>query len=114
MYNPSAFGTSPSENPKMQGQNMKSVIRTFGIALLTFVCWSVVSSAQTAFVAGTWTKVTKAPPAGVGHIQLLTDGSVLALNSGCSATGLWYRLVPSSTGRSVNGTCDSTRAFPAV
>jgi hypothetical protein len=101
------------ESEKMQVQNMKFVIRTFGIALLTFVCWSVVSSAQTPFVAGTWTKVAKAPPAGVGHIQLLTDGSVLALNSGCSATGIWYRLVPSSTGSYVNGTWHAVGAFPA-
>ena len=62
----------------MQGQNMKFVIRTLGIALLNFVCWSVVASAQAPFTAGTWSKITKVPPAGVGHIQLLTDGSVLA------------------------------------
>jgi hypothetical protein len=97
----------------MQGQNMKFVVRTFAIVLLTFVCWSGVLNAQTPFVAGTWTKVAKAPPAGVGHIQLLTDGSVLALNSGCSVTGIWYRLVPSRTGSYVNGTWHSVGAFLA-
>ncbi len=97
----------------MQGQNMKFVIRALGIALLTFGCWSVVASAQTPFSAGSWTKITKVPPAGVGHIQLLTDGSVLALNSGCSATGIWYRLVPDRTGSYVHGTWHSVGALPS-
>ena len=97
----------------MQGQDMKFVIRTLGIALLTFVCWSVLASAQTPFSAGSWTKITKVPPAGIGHIQLLTDGSVLALNSGCSATGIWYRLVPDRTGSYVHGTWHSVGALPS-
>src|SRR4029077_12519027 len=67
------------ESGKIEGQNMKFAIRPLGVALLALVCWSVVASAQTPFTAGTWTKITKVPPAGVGHIQLLTDGSVLAL-----------------------------------
>jgi hypothetical protein len=96
----------------MRGQNMKFVVRILGIAVLTLTCWSVVASAQTPFTAGTWTKVKAAPPAGVAHIQLLTDGSVLALNSGCSATGVWYKLVPDSTGSYVSGTWQSVGAMP--
>ena len=96
----------------MQGQNMKPLIRTLGIALSALLAGSIVASAQTPFTAGTWTKVIAAPPSGVAHIQLLTDGSVIALASGCSATGKWYRLVPNGAGSYVNGTWSAIASMP--
>ncbi len=91
------------------------VLRTFGIALLALTAWSGIAISQEPFAAGTWTKVVAAPPStsGVGHIQMLTDGSVLALDSGCLATGAWYRLVPDSTGSYVKGTWHLIGAMPA-
>ena len=80
------------------------VFRTFGIALLATLAWSGIARSQEPFTAGTWTKTTNSPQSGVAHAMLLTDGSVLALNSGCAATGNWYRLVPDNTGSYVNGT----------
>src|SRR5260370_36900248 len=67
---------------KYERFNMK-VLRTFGIALLALTAWSGIAISQEPFAAGTWTKVVAAPPStsGVGHIQMLTDGSVLALDS---------------------------------
>jgi hypothetical protein len=44
---------------------------------------------------------------------LLTDGSVLAINSACNVTGNWYRLVPDSTGSYLNGTWASGGTLPA-
>ena len=88
------------------------VCRTLGIALLALTAWSGIASSQEAFTAGTWTKVVAAPPAGVGHLQLLTDGSVIGLDSGCSATGAWYRLTPNSAGSYVNGTWSTIGGMP--
>jgi hypothetical protein len=62
------------------------MFRPAGIALLTLLAWSGVSSSQEAFIAGSWTKVTAAGPAAAGHMLLLNDGSVLMINSDCSTT----------------------------
>src|SRR5437016_52739 len=86
---------------------MKS-FRMLGIALTALMACSGIARSQTPpFSPGTWTKITT-PPAGVRHIQLLTDGSVLAIDSGCSATGKWYRLVPNGHGSYVHGTWQTT------
>jgi hypothetical protein len=90
------------------------VFRTLGIALLALTAWSGIASSQEPFAAGTWTKVVTAPPStnGVGHIQLLSDGTVIALDSGCAATGVWYRLTPNSAGSYVNGTWTVLGSMP--
>jgi hypothetical protein len=88
------------------------VFRVLGIALLALLACSSIVSAQT-FVAGTWKKVATNPPSVVGHVMLLTDGSVLALNAGCALTGNWYRLVPDSTGSYVNGAWVDAGRLPA-
>lgn len=87
------------------------VFRILGIALLAFTC-STIALAQEPFTPGRWTKVTALPQSGVAHLQLLTDGSVLALNSACNTTGNWLRLVPDSTGSYVNGHWVSGGAMP--
>ena len=52
--------------------------------------------------AGTWTPLTHAAPATIGTMLLLSDGTVIAENSGTSAT--WYQLSPDSHGSYANGT----------
>ena len=52
-------------------------------------------------MAGYWTTLTNAPPAGVCTTFLLTDGTVLC--QGVS-TNKWYRLTPNSHGSYLNGT----------
>ncbi len=89
------------------------VFRILGIAVLAVMAWRGMASAQEPFSPGQWTKVTAAPQPGVGHIMLLTDGSVLAINSSCNVTGNWYRLVPDSTGSYVNGSWVSGGTLPA-
>jgi hypothetical protein len=89
------------------------VFRTLGIPLLALLTGSGIASSQTPFAPGKWTKVAKAPPTGVGHAQVLSDGSVLMLNSGCNVTGNWYRLVPSSTGSYEAGTWVAGGNMPA-
>ena len=84
--------------------------RALAIALL--LCTGIVA-AQEAFTAGQWTALKNAPPVPVGHIQLLTDGSVLTINATCGTVGSWYRLVPDSTGSYVNGTWLSGGTLPA-
>ncbi len=66
--------------------------------LLVFVSLLNVST----HAAGTWTPVTNSAPGSIGLMLLLSDGTVMAHNSGVSAT--WYRLTPDSAGHYVNGT----------
>jgi hypothetical protein len=89
------------------------VLRALGIALLALPVWNGIAVAQQPFTAGRWTTLKNAPPTGVGHIQLLTDGSVLAINTTCGASGPWYRLVPDSTGSYINGKWLSGGTLPA-
>lgn len=89
------------------------VFRALGIAALALLLCSGIALTQEAFTPGQWTVLTNAPPAGVGHIQMLTDGSVLALNTTCGAVGIWYRLVPDSTGSYVNGKWLSGGTLPS-
>jgi len=88
------------------------VFRTLGIALLVLACANVLSAQEKAFSAGTWSVIKNTPPAGVGHIMMLSDGSVLAINSACRATGNWYRLVPDNTGSYANGTWVAAGTLP--
>jgi hypothetical protein len=87
--------------------------RTLALALLTLAVTSVAYS-QEAFTAGTWTKVTAAPPSPVAHMLLLTDGSVL-VNSFFFTTHVdsWYRLVPDNKGSYVNGSWHAAGSAPA-
>ncbi len=88
------------------------VLRTLALALLPLLMSSALSSQS--FTPGTWTKGPTPPStSGVGHTLLLTDGSVLAIDSGCNTTGQWYRLVPDSTGSYVNGKWVSGGTLPA-
>ena len=88
------------------------VFRSLGIFLLALQFGTGAAVSQT-FTAGKWTAITNTPPTGVGHIMLLTDGSVLAINSGCDATGNWYRLVPDKTGSYLNGKWSAAGPLPA-
>ena len=88
------------------------VFRTLGIAALALLVFSGSAISQETFSPGQWTAVVAPPQSGVGHIQLLTDGSVLAINSGCGVTGNWYRLIPDKTGSYVNGKWVSAGNMP--
>ena len=89
------------------------VFRTLAISLLTLAVSSAAYS-QEPFTAGTWKKVTAAPPSAVAHALLLTDGSVLVNSFFFSThTDSWYRLVPDNKGNYVNGTWSAAGAMPA-
>ena len=60
---------------------------------------------QTATAAGTWTKLNRGAPGPVNLMLLLSDGTVMAQNTGGNA---WYRLTPNN-GSYVDGTW-TTRA----
>ena len=51
------------------------------------------------FEAGTWTALANAAPGGIGTMELLTDGTVMALSG-----GNYYKLTPNAAGSYVNGT----------
>ena len=53
-------------------------------------------------VAGTWTRLANNAPGNVHLMLLLTDGTVMAADSGVSNS--WYKLTPDSQGSYVNGT----------
>jgi hypothetical protein len=91
------------------------LFRLLGIFLTAVLACSGIANSQKApFVAGSWTKVIANPPTthGVAHLQLLTDGSVLAQDSGCDATSPWYKLVPDVHGSYVNGTWRTIAPMP--
>jgi hypothetical protein len=91
------------------------VFRTFGIVALALLICCGIAISQEPFTAGTWTRLTNAPPggAGVAHAMLLSDGSVLAFNSSCATTGSAFRLVPDSTGSYINGTWVDAGTLPS-
>lgn len=59
-------------------------------------------SAPHSQAAGTWTALSNLAPARIGTMLLLTDGTVLAFDSGTN--GKCYKLTPNSSGSYVNGT----------
>jgi hypothetical protein len=88
------------------------VVRTLGIVLFALQAGIGIANAQAPFTPGSWKVIDNAPPTGVGHATLLTDGSVLVINSGCDATGNWYRLVPDKTGSYINGKWSAAGNMP--
>jgi len=55
--------------------------------------------------AGTWASVTTPPASYFGHVFLLSDGTVLALDNSSGGGGnQWYRLTPDSSGHYASGT----------
>jgi hypothetical protein len=88
------------------------LVRTLGMVLLALLFWGGAGFSQT-FTAGKWSRTRNTPPTGVGHAMLLTDGSVLMINSGCNPTGNWYRLVPDNNGSYANGTWLNAGNLPA-
>ena len=50
-------------------------------------------------LSGTWTALAHAAPAGIGTMELLSDGTVIGTQG-----KNWYKLTPDSTGSYVNGT----------
>lgn len=98
----------------MMAKTMK-LLRALGMSLLALLACSGIAKSQTRFTPGTWTRIATNPPTtnGVSHVQLLTDGSVIALDSGCAATGKWYRLVPNIHGSYVHGSWHSVGHMPA-
>ncbi len=60
---------------------------------------SVTMSWANPLPAGTWTPLGHAAPNGIGTMELLTDGTVMALSG-----GNYYKLTPDATGSYVNGT----------
>jgi hypothetical protein len=88
--------------------------RPLGIAMLVLLAWAGLASAQQPFTKGTWTALKHAPPSAVGHMLLLTDGSVLVNSFYYSVhPDPWYRLVPDSTGSYINGTWHSAGTLPS-
>ena len=89
------------------------VFRSLGISLCALLIFAGIASSQEPFTAGTWTKVTNAPPSPVAHMLLLTDGSVL-VNSFFFSTHIdaWYRLVPDATGSYLNGKWSHAGTLP--
>src|SRR5437667_10805389 len=51
---------------------------------------------------GTWTPLARTAPGSVSVMLLLSDGTVMAADSGTSSN--WYQLTPDRTGGYVNGT----------
>jgi hypothetical protein len=89
--------------------------RALGISMLALLVYASIAVAQEPFKEGTWTKLKNAPPggAGVAHVMLLSDGSVLGFNSSCATTGSAYRLIPNSAGSYVDGTWVKAGTLPS-
>jgi hypothetical protein len=93
-------------------------LRNLGIvslALLACCSFAITQSsdaATPAFKAGKWTVIPGAPAVGIGHMMLLTDGSVLMMSASCDATGAWFRLIPDNTGNYAKGTFVDAGTMP--
>jgi hypothetical protein len=81
----------------------------FVVLKLTFLTLSV--PWQAAAVVGSWAPLANLAPAGIGHLMLLSDGTVMAQQSdyslpgpaGTAATTNWYRLTPGTDGGYTDG-----------
>src|SRR5439155_16128724 len=88
----------PAQNPILLAQRLSS--------------WTALAFAAVTLLAieakavGTWTSLVNGAPGNVNTMLLLSDGTVMAQNSGNTT---WYKLTPDSTGSYANGTW-STRA----
>lgn len=78
-------------------------------ALVAGVLWI----AEHAKAGGIWTALSNAPPTNIGHMHLLTDGTVLAEYSDTGGNGgpIWYRLKPDIRGSYINGTWSTNAAM---
>ena len=81
-------------------------LRMLGFAMLVLCLAFGVANAQT------WTRVTNAPPANIGAVLLLTDGTILA-HSEQSNSANWYRYTPDINGSYVSGTWTQVASMPA-
>jgi hypothetical protein len=75
----------------------------FVVLMLAFLTLSV--PWQAAAVVGSWTPLASPAPAGIGHLMLLSDGTVMAQHADnpTAATTNWYRLTPATNGGYTNG-----------
>lgn len=88
---------------------MSTILKTFGVALTTFMACASLSSAQDvtpAFTAGTWSPIKNAAPAAARGSILLTDGRIMVLENFSGQT--WHFFSPDNTGSYINGTWDSS------
>jgi hypothetical protein len=100
--------TRLSDKTKKLRRNMK-LLRMLGITLL-------VGATVTSAAAQSWQRTTNNPPANLGAMLLLTDGTVIAHNendqNGNVATLHWYKLTPDINGSYVNGTWTQIADLP--
>jgi autotransporter-associated beta strand protein len=59
--------------------------------------------------AGFWTPLAHTAPVNIGPMILLSDGTVMAQQAGCSNN--WYRLTPDASGSYINGTWSSLQSM---
>jgi uncharacterized repeat protein (TIGR01451 family) len=67
-------------------------------------CLGLESLEPRTMLTGTWTPLTNLAPHGIGTMELLSDGTVMASASVGPASTDWYRLTPDANGSYVNGT----------
>ena len=68
------------------------------LLLVFLVFWG----AMRAEAVGSWQPLARTAPGSISLMLLLSDGTVMAANSGTSST--WYQLTPDRNGSYVNGT----------
>ncbi len=56
-----------------------------------------------ALSAGTWTPLGHTAPSGIGTMELLSDGTVMASAAAGFTSNVWYKLTPDASGSYVNG-----------
>ncbi|OYW76315.1 MAG: hypothetical protein B7Z37_09475 [Verrucomicrobia bacterium 12-59-8] len=84
---------------KQMSFKMAMVLPMFVILVSVFILPAQV-------LAGTWTPLNSLAPGVVGHMHLLSNGTVMVQNDNDGGTygPTWYLLTPDSTGRYINGT----------
>jgi hypothetical protein len=70
--------------------------------LLALLFWGM-AAPYMAIASGNWVPLVNQAPSGIVYLNLLSDGSVMAQDTGYPANN-WYRLAPDSHGSYLNGT----------
>src|ERR1041385_14376 len=87
--------TYPPTLSCLRAARIRGPVRISSLLILLALGFLAASRAGAA-TTGTWTQLSNQPPVAVGHIMLLTDGTVLAQEQPQGVR--WFRLKPDSSG----------------
>ncbi len=92
-----SYGVNSKETSRRAASGSLRRASVAAAALLGVAIGMIAESGQ---AAGTWVKITTAPPGGLDNVMLMTDGTLLCGNGGST----WYKYKPDANGSYTSGT----------